>query len=83
MPRRSDIIEQLRRAIRESGKSQLSIAQETGIDQPNLSKFLRGERSMSLETAAAICEYPTTIVSCPRCGVRQVVKRLLHPQNLN
>lgn len=57
MPRHLDLIEQLRRAIRESGESQLSISQATGIDRPNLSKFLSGQRSMSLETAAVVCEY--------------------------
>lgn len=57
MASRLDIIEQLRRAIRESGESQLSIAQGTGIDQPNLNKFVAGKRSISLESAAAICAY--------------------------
>lgn len=34
--------EQLRRAIRESGRSRYSISCETGVDQSTLSKFANG-----------------------------------------
>jgi hypothetical protein len=57
MPLREDIIDQLRRAIRNSGESQRSIALATGIDQANFNHFVAGKRSISLESAAAICEY--------------------------
>jgi transcriptional regulator with XRE-family HTH domain len=49
------IIDQLRLAVQESGKTQVEIADATGINQGNLSKFLRGERSLSLENVAALC----------------------------
>ena len=34
--------EQLRRAIRECGRSRYSISCETGVDQSTLSKFMKG-----------------------------------------
>ena len=52
-----NIIDQLRRAVAESDESQLAIATALGIDQGNLNRFVRGERSISLETAAKLCEY--------------------------
>lgn len=51
------IIDQLRRAIAKSGKSQVEIARATGISRPMLNRFVRGERSISLESAAALCRY--------------------------
>jgi transcriptional regulator with XRE-family HTH domain len=47
--------EQLREAIRASGQNlnQLSIA--TGIGRDRLSRFVRGERGISLEAAERIC----------------------------
>lgn len=34
--------EQLRRAIRESGRTRYSISCETGVDQSTLSRFMKG-----------------------------------------
>jgi len=52
-----NIIDQLRKAIAESGESQLSIANAVDIDQGNLNRFVRGERSISIETAAKLCQH--------------------------
>jgi hypothetical protein len=41
--------------IADSGEWQLSISEATGIDQGNLSRFLRGERSLYLENFAVLC----------------------------
>jgi len=57
MPSRPDIIEQLRRAIEKSDESERAIALATGIDQPHLNRFVHGQRSLSLETAARLCQY--------------------------
>ena len=51
------IIDDLRRATIKSGKSQAEIARRTGIDRSMLNQFIRGERSLSLESAAALCRY--------------------------
>jgi transcriptional regulator with XRE-family HTH domain len=52
-----NVIDQLRKVIIDSGESQLSIADATGINQGNLSKFLRDERNLSLENFAVLCDY--------------------------
>jgi Resolvase, N terminal domain/Helix-turn-helix len=52
-----NIIDQLRKAVAESDESQLSIANALDIDQGNLNRFVRGERSISIETAAKLCDY--------------------------
>jgi transcriptional regulator with XRE-family HTH domain len=49
--------EQLREAIEKSGESQYAIAKATGINQGNLSKFLSGERGMSLDNIDLLCDY--------------------------
>jgi transcriptional regulator with XRE-family HTH domain len=40
--------DQLRRAIRDSGMTRYAISVSTGIDQGTLSKFMKGERGLSL-----------------------------------
>lgn len=52
-----DVVEQLREAIEKSGKTQTSISEATGVDQGNLSKFLNGERGLSLDSFAVLCKY--------------------------
>lgn len=52
-----NVVDQLQKVIAQSGESQLSIANVTGINQGNLSKFLRGERSLSLENFAVLCAH--------------------------
>jgi transcriptional regulator with XRE-family HTH domain len=52
-----DVIRQLRNAIKASGESQRAIAEATGIDQGNLNRFVRGERSLSVENFAKLCAH--------------------------
>lgn len=52
-----DLIEQLRKAIAKGDQSQYAISKATGISQPMLNRFVNGERSISLETAARLCDY--------------------------
>jgi transcriptional regulator with XRE-family HTH domain len=51
------IIDQLRDALKASKESQLSIARETGISQPQLSRFASDRRSLTLENAAVLADY--------------------------
>jgi transcriptional regulator with XRE-family HTH domain len=51
------IVNQLRRAIKRSGETQYAISKATGVDQSVLSRFLRGERTISLKTAAGLCKH--------------------------
>jgi transcriptional regulator with XRE-family HTH domain len=55
--RHKTIIDQLREATIASGETQVELSKATGIDQGNLSKFLREERMLSLENAAALAAY--------------------------
>ena len=47
----------LRTAIRDCGQSQFEIANTIGISHGILSRFMREERSMNLETAEKLCAY--------------------------
>jgi DNA transposition AAA+ family ATPase len=47
--RRPKVSDQIRRAIKDCGLTRYRIYKETGIDQASLSKFLSGERGLSLE----------------------------------
>ena len=51
----SDLIEQLRAAIRDSGLTLVEIARRSTVDQPRLSRFVRGQRSLTLESASLVC----------------------------
>jgi len=47
---------QLRRAIKKSFLSQYAISQLTKVDQGVISRFVRGERDIKLQTAARIAK---------------------------
>jgi transcriptional regulator with XRE-family HTH domain len=48
--------EQLRKAIRESGQTLGQISRKCGVGPDRLSRFLRGERDLTLTGAEKICE---------------------------
>lgn len=56
MASKPPISEQLRRAIEQSGMSRYRISRETGINESVLSRFIRGETGLTLETVDTICE---------------------------
>jgi len=56
-PRRLNIVGQLRKVMRDSGESEYAIAQAAGVPQSVVNRFARGERGISLETAARLCAY--------------------------
>lgn len=58
----------IRNAIRDSGQTQLEIANAIGISNGILSRFMREERSMNLDTADKVCAYLGL-------ELREVVKR--------
>ncbi len=53
----SRVTDQLRRLIKESGVTCYVIAQQTGVSNATLSKFLSGERGLSSKALDAIGEY--------------------------
>ena len=49
--------EQLKKAIRHSGKTVNAIAVESGIPQPVLHRFVKGDRDLTLTTAEKLLRY--------------------------
>ena len=49
--KRESLPDQLRAAIRKSGKTVYRVAQESGVSHPVILRFLSGERDIRLETA--------------------------------
>jgi transcriptional regulator with XRE-family HTH domain len=47
---------QLRRAIRESELSRYALSRATGVDQGTLSKFMSGQRGLSLDSVDKLVE---------------------------
>ncbi len=48
--------EQLRKAIRESGQTLNQIGRSSGVGADRLSRFLRGQRDLTLTGAEKICD---------------------------
>jgi hypothetical protein len=45
----------IRRAVESSGRTPYAISLESGVPQAVLSRFLRGERGLNLDTAEKLC----------------------------
>ena len=60
MPQRQEeelaMIVQIREAIRSSGLSISELSRQSGVSQPQISRFVNGERTLSLPVAAQLCE---------------------------
>ena len=54
---RPPLSEQLRAAIEDSGETRYAIAKATGIDQSVLSRFVNGERGLSLDAIDTLGDY--------------------------
>jgi transcriptional regulator with XRE-family HTH domain len=52
---KSGLVEQLRDAIRRSGHSLNQLSQQCGVGRDRLSRFMRGERDLTLEAAEKVC----------------------------
>jgi len=52
-----DVIDSLREALRNAGVSRYRIAQDTGITEAILSRFVNGKRGLSMENVDALCRY--------------------------
>jgi transcriptional regulator with XRE-family HTH domain len=51
----SALVERLRQAVRESGRSLSELGRQAGLDHGRLSRFMRGERDLTLSAAARLC----------------------------
>jgi plasmid maintenance system antidote protein VapI len=50
-------VKELRQAILNCGQTEYRVAKDSDVAQPIVNRFLRGERGISLETAAKLCKY--------------------------
>jgi transcriptional regulator with XRE-family HTH domain len=50
------LVEQLKQAIRDSGKTLMQLSQESGVDTGRLSRFLRGKRNINILAVEKICD---------------------------
>jgi transcriptional regulator with XRE-family HTH domain len=50
------LVEKIRQAIQDCGLSHNDLARKSGVSQPQLSRFLAGERTLTLPAAAKVCE---------------------------
>jgi transcriptional regulator with XRE-family HTH domain len=50
------LVEQLKQAIRDSGKTLMQLSEESGVDTGRLSRFLRGKRNINILAAEKICD---------------------------
>jgi transcriptional regulator with XRE-family HTH domain len=56
MSKPTDIQQQLRDAIQASGQSLNQLAQASGVDSGRLSRFMRGQRDLTLEGVSRLCQ---------------------------
>ena len=50
------MIGQIRDAIRDSGLSLSELSRQSGVSHPQLSRFVNGQRTLTLPAAARVCE---------------------------
>jgi transcriptional regulator with XRE-family HTH domain len=59
MPRKKKeapgLVERLKDEIRQDGRTLYQLAKESGVPAPQLSRFMRGERTLTLPTAEKVC----------------------------
>jgi transcriptional regulator with XRE-family HTH domain len=58
MPRKRKepgLVDQLKEAIRNSGQTLYQLSKASGVPSPQLSRFVRGERTITLPVAEKIC----------------------------
>jgi transcriptional regulator with XRE-family HTH domain len=53
---RRSLAEQLRQAIEDSGITMYKLSQDSGVNRSQLSRFMRGQRDLSLAVADKFCE---------------------------
>jgi hypothetical protein len=49
------MIEQIRQAVRDSGRSLNQLSKESGVNVSRLSRFMRGERTLTLPAGLDLC----------------------------
>jgi plasmid maintenance system antidote protein VapI len=52
-----NLVGELQQAILNCGETEYRVAKDSDVPQPVVSRFMRGQRGISLETASKICQY--------------------------
>jgi transcriptional regulator with XRE-family HTH domain len=55
-PPMSRMVDAIRRAVRESGRSQYELAEASGVSRPQLSRLMTGERGLSAANLEALAD---------------------------
>ena len=67
------ILDDLRRAVETSNETRYRIAKDSGINASQLSRLVRGERGLNLETAERLADYlGLEIIVRPKRRARKV-----------
>ena len=69
--REPPMVEQLRQAIRNSGQTLNELARNCDVDPGILSRFLRSERSITIDVAGRICEALGVTLAVPAAEKRK------------
>ncbi len=56
MTKSKSFADTIRGAIERDGRTRYQIAQESGVDQAVIGRFVRGERNLNLLTAERLCK---------------------------
>ena len=67
MPKRSSLSDQVRKAVDASGKSRYRIAKDLDISEATMSRFMSGERGLTLTVLDRLAEY-LGLALCDRNG---------------
>jgi transcriptional regulator with XRE-family HTH domain len=51
----ADLVEQLKEAIQQSGRTLLKLSEDSGVSAGQLSRFVRGVRTLTLPAASRVC----------------------------
>ena len=54
--RKTDLAREIRKAIRESGLTPYRVATDADVDRSIMTRFVNGERGLTLDTASRICD---------------------------
>jgi transcriptional regulator with XRE-family HTH domain len=52
-----DFLDQIRQAVKDSGKTRYRISKETGINQATLSRFVAGKQGLSTKSLVALARF--------------------------
>jgi hypothetical protein len=70
---------QLQAAIRNAGESVYAVSKGSGVPQSVLSRFVNGERGLSLESVDRLAEYLELELQPKRASPRKPAKRTKQP----